>query len=309
MSENPKPKDQSNLTTHVISPRLLKTIEHQTPIAEFSQQATYMSRKNDPGSLDFSVGDAHEMPSPEFVAALQRWAVPQNQGWYGYKGNLSESQTTVSKALKEKRGLVFDPEDIFMTNGTVVGLAICLQILAGEGDEVIINLPPWLGYRRMIHLSGATPVGVPVQPETFDLDLEAIASSINERTRAIIVNSPHNPTGKIFSEETLSSLASILTDASARYCKPIYLISDETFSRIVFDNRPCLSPTQFYPFSFFVYGSWSENRLYCYSSPDARAGTNAKNDFFTTRLEFWLVFSQCADAICSSRFRETQSQY
>ena len=254
MSENPKPKDKSNLTTHVISPRLLKTIEYQTPIAKFSQQATYMSRKNDPGSLDFSLGDAHEMPSPEFVAALQRWAVPQNQGWYGYKGNLSESQTTVSNALKEKRGLVFDPEDIFMTNGTVVGLAICLQILAGEGDEVIINLPPWLGYRRMIHISGATPVGVSVKPETFDLDLEAIASSINERTRAIIVNSPHNPTGKVFSEETLSRLASILTDASTRYGKPIYLISDETFSRIVFDNRPCPSPTQFYPFSFFVYG-------------------------------------------------------
>ncbi len=251
--QDAKLKEKSNPTTHVISPRLLKAIEYQTPISEFYGQATYMSRKNEPGSLDFTLGDAHEMPLPGFVEALQRWSVPQNKGWYGYKGNLSESRTTVSTALKEKRGLTFAPEDIFLTNGTVVGLAICLQILAGEGDEVIINLPPWLAYRRMIHLTGATPIGISVK-DNFDLDLEAIASAISERTRAIIVNSPHNPTGKIFAEKTLQNLASLLTDASARYGKPIYLISDETFSRIVFDNRPCPSPTQFYPFSFFVYG-------------------------------------------------------
>ena len=251
--QDAKLKEKSNPTTHVISPRLLKAIEYQTPISEFYGQATYMSRKNEPGSLDFTLGDAHEMPLPGFVEALQRWSVPQNKGWYGYKGNLSESRTTVSTALKEKRGLTFAPEDIFLTNGTVVGLAICLQILAGEGDEVIINLPPWLAYRRMIHLTGATPIGISVK-DNFDLDLEAIASAITERTRAIIVNSPHNPTGKIFAKKTLQNLASLLTDASARYGKPIYLISDETFSRIVFDNRPCPSPTQFYPFSFFVYG-------------------------------------------------------
>ena len=254
MLQNPKLKNKSNLTTHIISPRLLKAIEYQTPMSEFYRQATYMSRRNEPGSLDFTLGDAHEMPSPGLVEALQRWSVPQNKGWYGYKGNLSESRNTVSAALKEKRGLKFAPEDIFMTNGTVVGLAICLQILAAEEDEVIINLPPWLGYQSMIHMSGATPVGVPVKAETFELDLDAIASSITERTRAIIINSPHNPTGKIFSEKTLQSLASLLTEASVRYGKPIYLISDETFSRIIYDNRPCPSPTQFYPFSFFVYG-------------------------------------------------------
>ncbi|MHC5918229.1 MAG: aminotransferase class I/II-fold pyridoxal phosphate-dependent enzyme, partial [Nostoc sp.] len=94
------------------------------------------------------------------------------------------------------------PEDIFMTNGTLVGLAICLQIVAGEGDEVIILTPPWLGYRRMVHFTGAVPVGVPVDTSTFDINLEAIAEAITERTRAIIINSPHNPTGKIFSART-----------------------------------------------------------------------------------------------------------
>ena len=251
--QDAKLKEQSNLTTHVISPRVLKAAEYKTPISDFYGKATYMSRRTEPESLDFTLGDAHEIPPAGFVEALQRWSVPQTKGWYGYKGNLSESRNTVAKALQERRGITVAPEDIFMTNGTVVGLAICLQMLAGEGDEVMINLPPWLGYRKMIHVSGATPVGIPVRDD-FELDLQAIASSITERTRAIIINSPHNPTGKIFSEKTLQSLGNLLTDASVRYGKPIYLISDETFSRIVFDNRPCPSPTQFYPFSFLVYG-------------------------------------------------------
>jgi aspartate aminotransferase len=247
-------KGNSDVTTHVISPRLLKAIEYQTPMGEFYAKATYMSRRNETGSLDFCLGDAHELPPPGFVEALQRWLVPQDENWFGYKNNLSESRATVSAALKALRGLSIAPEDIFMTNGTVVGLAICLQMLAEAGDEVIIITPPWLGYRRMIHMAGAVPVSVPVDPTTFDLDLDALAAAITERTRAIIVNSPHNPTGKIFPATTLEQLASLLTDASKRYGKPIYLISDEAFSRIVFDNRTCPSPTQFYPFSFLVYG-------------------------------------------------------
>ena len=240
--------------THFISPQLLNKLNYQTPISKFFAEATYMSRRTEPESIDFSIGNAHEMPPPGFVEALQSWSVPQNEGWYGYKGNIPESRNTVSAALKDKRGVSILPEDIFMTNGTVVGLAICLEMLAGEGDEVIILTPPWLGYRRMVHLTGAVPVGVPVDTNTFDMNVEAIAAAITERTRAIIVNSPHNPTGKIFSASTLEGLASILTEASKRYGKPIYIISDETFSRIVFDNQVCPSPTQFYPFSFLVYG-------------------------------------------------------
>ncbi|WP_208339378.1 aminotransferase class I/II-fold pyridoxal phosphate-dependent enzyme, partial [Aetokthonos hydrillicola] len=114
--------------------------------------------------------------------------------------------------------------------------------------------PPWLNYRRMIHVAGAVPVDVPVNPASFDPDLDAIAAAITERTRAIIVNSPQNPTGKIFSATILQQLATLLTDASNCFGKPIYLISDETFSRIVFDQRICPSPTQFYPFSFLIYG-------------------------------------------------------
>ncbi len=253
VAQSAETKENSHLTTHIISSRLLQAIKIQTP-SEFLAKATYISRKHEPGSIDFTEGDAHELPPPGFVEALQRWSVPQNESWFGYKENLPLAQATVSEGLKTQRGISIAPEDIFMTNGSLIGLAICLQMLTEMGDEVIIITPPWLNYRRMIHVAGAVPVGVPVNPTTFDLDLDAIASAITERTRAIIINSPHNPTGKIFSATTLEQLANLLTNASNHYDKPIYLISDETFSRIVFNGQACPSPTQFYPFSFLIYG-------------------------------------------------------
>jgi aspartate aminotransferase len=274
----PNPTDKGK--THFISSWLLNKLDYQTPMSQFNATATYMRRRTEPGSLDFTLGDAYEVPPEGFVEALQRWSVPQNSSWYGYKGNIPESQITVSKSLKDKRGLSILPEDIFMTNGTVVGLAICLQMLAGEGDEVIILTPPWLGYRRMVHFTGAVSVAVPVDSKTFDMDLEKIAEAITERTRAIIINSPHNPTGKIFSASTLERLAAILTEASNRYGNPIYIISDETFCRVVFDNQVCPSPTQFYPFSFLVYG-YSKTLM----APGQRIGYIALPDTMPEREE------------------------
>jgi aspartate aminotransferase len=240
--------------THALSPRLQKAMAQPTPMGEFFATSAYRQKKTE-RSLDFTLGDAHEAAPAKFVEILQRHLVPQNERWFGYLSNLSESRAVVAASLQKRRGMPFAPEDIFLTNGTAVGLSLCLHLLAGEGDEVTINTPPWLGYRRFIHMTGATPIGVPVEAETFDLDLEAIASAITARTRAIIVNSPHNPTGKLFSAETLQRLATLLTTASERYGHPIYLISDEAFSRILFDGQPYISPTQFYPLSFLVYGT------------------------------------------------------
>jgi aspartate aminotransferase len=96
-------------------------------------------------------------------------------------------------------------------------------------------------------------VRVKIDPHTFDLDLEAIGRAITPRTRGILVNSPNNPTGKIYPARTLEGLAHRLTEASARNGRAIYLFSDEAYSRILFDGRAYLSPTAFYPNSFLLY--------------------------------------------------------
>lgn len=89
--------------------------------------------------------------------------------------------------------------------------------------------------------------------ESFDLDLEAIAAAITPRTRAMIINSPNNPTGKIYTTATLQALAELLTQASAKIGHPIYLLSDEAYSRIIFDQRQYPSPAAFYRHSFVIY--------------------------------------------------------
>jgi aspartate aminotransferase len=147
----------------------------------------------------------------------------------------------------------FDPEDILITNGAFAGLMISMMALVHPEDEVIFNSPPWFFYESMIHNAGAVPVRVKINLESFDLDLEAIEAAITPNTRAIIVNSPNNPTGKIYSPETLRALSEILDSASEKYGRRIYIISDEAYRQIVFHQADCPSPTAFYPHTILVY--------------------------------------------------------
>jgi aspartate aminotransferase len=202
---------------------------------------------------DFVFGNPQEMPIPAFVDALQRAAEPRNKDWFAYKMSEPASQEVVAAALREELGMPFEAADIAMTTGAFGALAAALQLVVDPGDEVIINLPPWFFYEAMVVAAGGVPVKVAVDRETFDLDLAAIEAAITPRTRAIIVNTPNNPTGRIYPPETLRALAGILEAASARNGRPVYLISDEPYRRIRFDGAPFHSPLAFYPFSLMTY--------------------------------------------------------
>ena len=213
----------------------------------------HFERAKTPGMSDFTFGNPQEMPLKAFVDSLQHWSQPQNKDWFAYKMSEDKSRQTIADSLRSARGVPFEPDDIFMTNGGFSAIAISLLTLIDPGDEVIFNTPPWFFYESMIAAAGGKSVRVKVHEGSFDLDLDAIAGAITERTRAIIVNSPNNPTGKIYPPETLQQLANILTEASNRYGQPIYLLSDEAYSRIIFDGRDFPSPTHYYPYSLMLY--------------------------------------------------------
>src|ERR1051326_7435227 len=129
-----------------------------------------------------------------------------------------------------------------------------LQALRERGDEVIYLSPPWFFYRGMIRMSGATPVRVPFDPaQHWDIPVDKIDAAITARTRAIIVNSPCNPTGRMFPRENLDRLGDVLRKASQRVGHPIFLISDEAYSRILFDGVRYESPVHSYAHSIVVY--------------------------------------------------------
>jgi aspartate aminotransferase len=219
----------------------------------FFTDSPYARLVDQPGIHDFAIGNPHELALPDFVSALQRQLPPRNDHWYGYPSSLPEAQAAAASALSQRRGVTFAPEDIQLTNGAFAALAVALTVATDPGDEVIFISPPWFFYEAMIVAAGAVPVRVKAKRGSFDLDLEAIAAAITPRTSAILINSPNNPTGVIYSPERLTALGRLLNEAGARHGRPITLLSDESYSRILFDGQPYYSPTAYYPHSLLIY--------------------------------------------------------
>ncbi len=237
-----------------ISQRITDTLAAIAPFNQFVTESAWARRDPDnPEICDFTFGNPHEPPLPGVVTAFQHWSRPQTDDWYAYHMNETAPRAAVAAGLHTRVGLPFAAEDIFLTNGAFAALAVALSAITNPGDEVIFISPPWFFYEAHIVAQGARPVRVQCDPQTFDLDLAAIEAALSERTRAIIINSPHNPTGKIYPAATLERLAQLLTSAGKRNGQPIFLLSDEAYSQIVFDGRQHISPTRFYPYTLLLY--------------------------------------------------------
>ncbi len=198
----------------------------------------------DPEVCDLAFGNPQELPLPGFVAAIREHAKPLDKDWFAYKRSEPEPRAAVAKALREARGVPFDPEDIALTPGAFGALATAFRLLLDPGDEVVFSLPPWFLYEAMLLAADAVPVKVRVRPDDHDLDVDAIAAAIGPRTKAVIVNTPHNPTGRIYPPATLTRLADVLEEASDRLGRTIWLISDEPYNRLVFSDAEFHSPCE-----------------------------------------------------------------
>ena len=211
------------------------------------------ARREEPGVANFAVGNPQEMPLPAYVDALGRWLPPQNKDWFAYKLSEPKSRRAVARSLTARTGLDWDPDDVFMTNGGFAALAVTFQALLEPGDEVIFLSPPWFFYEILITAAGGVPVRVPLAPPNFDLDPATIEAAITPRTRAVLLNSPHNPSGRVYPLEDLRALATTLEEASRRLGHTVHLVSDEPYNRIVFDGRAYHSPTEAYPGAITTY--------------------------------------------------------
>src|SRR5437764_1560007 len=179
-------------------------------------------RQEHPDIADFAAGNPQEMAFDSYVDALRKWSVPEDSQWFAYKMSEPNAQEVVARSLRDYLGIEFEAEDVALTNAAIAALAVTLRTICQEGDEVIIIQPPHFLYEPLLMAAAASAVRVPVTPDTFDLDVDAIAAAITPRTRAVVVNTPHNPTGRIFPTDPLERLAATLTDASARP-QPHYL--------------------------------------------------------------------------------------
>lgn len=211
--------------------------------------------------FDFSIGNP-SVPSPDAVneTAIRLINEIDPVVLHGYTSAQGDADVRkmIADSLNNRFGTSCRPENLYMTVGAAAALCCCLNGLCNPGDEVIVFAPYFPEYQVFIEGAGASMKLIPADIEAFQIDFDTFEASISEKTKAVIVNSPNNPCGAVYSEETVKRLASVLKEKSEKYGHPIYLISDEPYREIVFGDTVVPYLPNYYDNTLVCY-SWSKS--------------------------------------------------
>ena len=198
------------------------TVELAGKIDELRRQGTDI--------ISFSLGEP-DFDTPKNICDAAKKAIDAGYTRYTAAAGILELRKAICEKLKKDNHLDYRPDEIIVTTGAKQALYNSLQAICNPGDEVIIPAPYWVSYIEMVKLSGAVPVIVPSEEKNgYQLDIEKIANSINKRTKAIVINSPNNPTGAVYSRESLLELGKLSAKTG------LIVISDEIYEKLVFDG-------------------------------------------------------------------------
>ena len=185
---------------------------------------------------DFSLGNP-SVPAPDAVRAsiVRNAALPASQ-LHGYTpaAGLPAAREAVATSLNRRFNTSYEPGDLYLTCGAAAAISITLHAIVNPGDEVIVIAPYFPEYRVWIETAGATCVEVMADPTTFQVDTAAVDAAITPNTKAVIIDSPNNPVGAVYTRQTLLSLASVLSGRGEELGHPIYLVSDEPYREITY---------------------------------------------------------------------------
>ncbi len=205
--------------------------------------------------FDFSLGNPNVEPPEEVRQVLRETVMADIPGKHAYMPNAGypETRRAVAAYLRgEHDGLDLSEEHIVMTVGAGGALNVIFKTLLDPGDEVLIPAPYFVEYRFYVDNGGGVTRVIPSRGD-FSLDLEALEAGITERTKAVLINSPNNPTGKVYRPESLRALAEIMNRKSRQYGRPIYLLSDEPYRDIVYDGLQVPSVLKAYDNSLMAF--------------------------------------------------------
>ncbi len=206
--------------------------------------------------FDFSIGNPN-VPTPKKVTDTMERLIKEKDpvmlhGYTSAQGDLGVRQA-IAKHLKKEYDFAADPNLIYMTCGAAASLTITLNAIVNKGDEVIVLAPFFPEYRVFAEKAGASLIEVLCKESDFQIDFAALENAVTEKTKAIIVNSPNNPTGAVFSKETIIKLAALLNNKQEEFGTEIYIISDEPYRELVYDVTVPYIPKYY------------DNTLVCYS--------------------------------------------
>ena len=203
--------------------------------------------------FDFSLGNPNLPPPDAFGKALRQTAADEGPGVHAYMPNtgLAQTRQAVAEFLQKEQQVPVSAEDVVMTCGAAGALNVILKAVLDPGDEVITPAPFFVEYGFYADNHGGVLKTVPTRDD-FTLDLSAIEAAVSEKTKVVLINSPNNPTGQVYSAESLASLGRILTEKGRRFGRTIYLVSDEPYRKIVFDGVEVPSIFAAYPETLLV---------------------------------------------------------
>ena len=205
---------------------------------------------------DFSLGNPN-VPAPQQLKEAIREILDEEDPVFvhGYMSNagFEHVRKAIADNLNERFGTAFSNENLIMTVGAGSGLNVCLKTLLDPGDEVIVFAPYFLEYGSYIRNYDGVLVQVTPDTESFGLNVSDFAEKLSVRTKAVIINNPHNPTGVVYSKEDICGLARILEEKQKEYGHAIYLISDEPYRELAFDGAEVPFVTKFYENTMVVY--------------------------------------------------------
>ena len=206
--------------------------------------------------FDFSIGNP-SIPAPEAVnEAIRRLVTEQDpvalHGYTSAPGDLGV-RGKIADSITRRFGMEASAATIYMTCGAAASLTISLHAIVNEGDEVVVLAPFFPEYRVFAEKAGATLRVVKCREEDFQIDFEALSAAITDKTKAIIVNSPNNPSGVVLGEDTIRELTALLDEKQAQFGTQIFLIADEPYRELVYDMEVPYLPLYY------------KNTIVCYS--------------------------------------------
>ena len=203
--------------------------------------------------FDLSLGNPVMEPPEEVRKALVKSARDESPGLHRYMPNagFADVRTVIAESLSPECQVELSANDVVMVCGAAGGLNITLKTLLDPGDEVVIFTPYFVEYLFYADNHGGKAVAVPTLDD-FRLDFSALKNALNEKTKAVIINSPNNPTGVVYSRKELQELADILKTHSNRLGKAVYLISDDPYKKITFDGVEAPNIMEFYNNSIYI---------------------------------------------------------
>ncbi|OGO17340.1 MAG: aspartate aminotransferase [Chloroflexi bacterium RBG_16_50_11] len=237
-----------------VSARVKKGMEVGSWIRRMFEEGIAMKKRFGAENVyDLSLGNPCLEPPPEFFRELKRLANHPKAGMHGYMENAGypETRAAIAEQLTKETGIKLSYSDIIMSVGAAGAINVALKTILDPGDEVIVFIPWFVDYFNYIENHDGVVRPVPTD-EHFMPRLDLLEAAIGPRTKAVLIDSPNNPTGAVYSAETLRGMSEILRKKEAQFGNDIFIVSDEPYKKIIYDGLKYPSPLNFHRHSIIA---------------------------------------------------------